>query len=1129
MILLKQHKRNVLIAVCTIVIFFSLFMSLKQWGAKADTDPIGGETYTPGRQASTNRGCWPADTIGYGSLCDINSSGSATTFSACGVPGGATNCSKFVTNDSPSINTILDCDKCKWDKPPDPTTCATTGGANGTGAYDCSGVNWGSCSGNGASSTRSCPQAAGQNCSETSHTFSRTCCTTDTWTYSYAQCTTIGNQARTATIATTCADDTVVGVTHDVNHTPIPQTRNCEECADLVNGAITNYKTCEFNATGKCISNKIQDRCSARNNDACVPKSLPITITIASSCKNCGQNLNESSATGSNPYTSNCTTAANTQCSAANSTYKVTCTSTDLTCSNASHDFYPTCPNCTYNTGDSCTDSKECDPTKKTPQKTTWQCNKQSSNPSYCKGSAFITEQRDCRTCVESDIYTCTSWGSCSNGKKTRTCTKKTGLSTGNPNCALPSDCNGADCSNKFGIIETTTGCTSCADSDYASNCSNYSSCNGFSAASGIYTATCSSSRSDCTGTRDRSFTPCPECTYATGAKCTEQGTKTCDPTKTDATKQKYDCSITDTREYCYQFANKTKVEERDCRVCTESDLYENCGDWSSCSDGQQKRTCSKKSVNVGSPNCKLPASQKNTDGTNFGQNTKGCGAPPGSGLPAIGEDGSTMFSIAGTWGGSQMIHYDYANKRIGIGTIAPNERLEISGDGEANITSRLVISDTDLTQKPNASNGWSSNNPEFRLKYGSGANDHWALYVEKADLVTNNSLRIWNGDDLVKIDRDGKIHVTELCFGNGQDDCKTTWVGLGGGGPTSGVGTLNGLTDTEQGFAKNNDTNVTLSIASATANSKGTHTFTLGWTGVLGADRGGLGLALTDTAKGTTGNLLRVKDGGTAWEVFTPDYFSPSNPSGGTAGQFLQKTGVDTFAWADESDPTTKALTIDKDGNVSVGAATPAELKVSRFVVKTADTKNGLYVGFQGDDTSISTSPYPLNSTAAIKIDFQSPVVGKGNDLTINSNNTITIKYYVTNPGVKKLHDISITDEKCNSNAPITDHEGDSTTVGVSNYLDPMDSSPGKGASSQEKWVFTCTTEKITTNTESKVTVSGKDDTNTAITETVGWKTIFETLGPALTGASQSAGGGAAPAAPTTPASAPLWGGNPQ
>ena len=37
---------------------------------------------------------------------------------------------------------------------------------------------------------------------------------------------------------------------------------------------------------------------------------------------------------------------------------------------------------------------------------------------------------------------------------------------------------------------------------------------------------------------------------------------------------------------------------------------------------------------------------------------------------------------------------------------------------------------------------------------------------MEKADLVTNNSLRIWNGDDLVKIDRDGKIHVTELCFG---------------------------------------------------------------------------------------------------------------------------------------------------------------------------------------------------------------------------------------------------------------------------------------------------------------------------------------------------------------------------
>ncbi|MEK7649117.1 MAG: carbohydrate binding domain-containing protein [Patescibacteria group bacterium] len=134
------------------------------------------------------------------------------------------------------------------------------------------------------------------------------------------------------------------------------------------------------------------------------------------------------------------------------------------------------------------------------------------------------------------------------------------------------------------------------------------------------------------------------------------------------------------------------------------------------------------------------------------------------------------------------------------------------------------------------------------------------------------------------------------------------------------GLGILNGLTDNEQLFAKADDTNVTLSIVSAAAagTTKAAHTFALGWAGVLGASRGGTGLSLANaTNGGTAGNLLRVKSNGTTpeswtWESWTPDYFSPSNPSGGTAGQFLQKTARG-FAWAGEADPKVGTLTNSK------------------------------------------------------------------------------------------------------------------------------------------------------------------------------------------------------------------------
>lgn len=61
---------------------------------------------------------------------------------------------------------------------------------------------------------------------------------------------------------------------------------------------------------------------------------------------------------------------------------------------------------------------------------------------------------------------------------------------------------------------------------------------------------------------------------------------------------------------------------------------------------------------------------------------------------------------------------------------------------------------------------------------------------------------------------------------------------------PGAGITNLNGLTPATQTFAKVDDTNVTLAIASATS----THTFTVGWTGQLAASRGGTGVNNSNT-----------------------------------------------------------------------------------------------------------------------------------------------------------------------------------------------------------------------------------------------------------------------------------------
>nr|MDQ3009006.1 hypothetical protein [bacterium] len=78
----------------------------------------------------------------------------------------------------------------------------------------------------------------------------------------------------------------------------------------------------------------------------------------------------------------------------------------------------------------------------------------------------------------------------------------------------------------------------------------------------------------------------------------------------------------------------------------------------------------------------------------------------------------------------------------------------------------------------------------------------------------------------------------------------------------SSGISSLNGLTDAAQTFATSTDTNITLSIVS----SGSTHTFTPGWTGSLAAARGGTGITNPTAA----GILLGSYAGGEWQQVAT-------------------------------------------------------------------------------------------------------------------------------------------------------------------------------------------------------------------------------------------------------------------
>ena len=82
------------------------------------------------------------------------------------------------------------------------------------------------------------------------------------------------------------------------------------------------------------------------------------------------------------------------------------------------------------------------------------------------------------------------------------------------------------------------------------------------------------------------------------------------------------------------------------------------------------------------------------------------------------------------------------ANRRVGIGTDIPAERLEVADDTAG--TARLRVTDT-------------GQNPEIQLQYGAGVNEHWGLL----DAHSNDSFNIWgNGSNRLTILQDGSVGI---------------------------------------------------------------------------------------------------------------------------------------------------------------------------------------------------------------------------------------------------------------------------------------------------------------------------------------------------------------------------------
>lgn len=178
-----------------------------------------------------------------------------------------------------------------------------------------------------------------------------------------------------------------------------------------------------------------------------------------------------------------------------------------------------------------------------------------------------------------------------------------------------------------------------------------------------------------------------------------------------------------------------------------------------------------------------------------------------------------------------------------------------------------------------------------------------------------------------------------------GTDSLSFSQVGSGG----AGVTTLNGETGSSQTFAKADDTNVTLTIGSAT----NTHTFTVGWTGTLALTRGGLGANLSSgdgfvQIKSGSATVVKTKHNATAAPTATDD----SGSGYGVGSRWIDVTNDKEYVCLDAT--STAAVWTETTASGSLAHwteanATPVANEVTSWTPSTASSNADVVVAPKG------------------------------------------------------------------------------------------------------------------------------------------------------------------------------------
>ena len=160
-----------------------------------------------------------------------------------------------------------------------------------------------------------------------------------------------------------------------------------------------------------------------------------------------------------------------------------------------------------------------------------------------------------------------------------------------------------------------------------------------------------------------------------------------------------------------------------------------------------------------------------------------------GSGIPG-GNDGNVQFNNAGSFDGSDDLEWDNANSRLGIGTSAPNESLEIN---DGNIFLNNSGTATELI---------------FAEPSGSGSNTtSFSAQAQTNDIQYTLPADDGDADEVLTTDGSGVLSWTASDAG---------WSLTGNSGTTAGTNFLGTTDDVDIQVKRNNSTEVTFTDTGA-------------------------------------------------------------------------------------------------------------------------------------------------------------------------------------------------------------------------------------------------------------------------------------------------------------------------